>query len=119
MKPIITLNNSIAVDTNVLLYLHDKSDDRKRRIAENILADNPKIPAQVISEYLNVTRRLLDLPKAEVVRQCADLLKDCEIISVAHQTLMNAANIINRHKLPRLCKQIVLSYILKTCNTVF
>jgi len=50
------MNNSFAVDTNILIYLHDKSDERKRKIAENILIENPKIPAQVISEYLNVIR---------------------------------------------------------------
>jgi predicted nucleic acid-binding protein len=35
-------NKVVAVDTNVLLYLHDSSDNRKRAIAENILAEDPK-----------------------------------------------------------------------------
>ena len=30
-------NNYIAVDTNVLIYLHDSSDQRKREIAKNRL----------------------------------------------------------------------------------
>ena len=64
------MHNSIAVDSNILVYLHDSSDVRKRTIAENILAGNPRIPAQVISEYINVTRRLLDLPKASIITQC-------------------------------------------------
>ncbi len=57
----------IAADSNILLYLHDKSDKRKRDIAKNILSDNPKIPAQVISEFINVARRQLDLHKAEIL----------------------------------------------------
>jgi predicted nucleic acid-binding protein len=51
------MSDRIAVDSNVLLYLHDKSDKRKRDIATNILSDNPKISTQVISEFINVTRR--------------------------------------------------------------
>ena len=117
--PTITMNNSVAVDTNVLIYLHDKSDDRKRRIAENILADNPKIPAQVISEYLNVTRRLLDLSKTEIVKQCADLLKDCDIIPTSHQTLMDAANIINKHNFQIFDSIIIASALHANCSVLY
>ncbi|MFB2117817.1 hypothetical protein [Parapedobacter sp. 2B3] len=33
-----------AVDTNVLIYLHDNSAQEKRAIAKGLLADIPKIP---------------------------------------------------------------------------
>jgi hypothetical protein len=39
--------DNIALDTNILIYLHDASNDRKRKLAETLLACNPKIPAQV------------------------------------------------------------------------
>ena len=67
MKQTIMTFNSVAVDSNILLYLHDKSDNRKRDIAKNILSDNPKISTQVISKYINVARRQLDLSKADVL----------------------------------------------------
>ncbi len=55
------MNETIALDTNVLIYLHDGSGSNKRIIAQGLLADNPYIPSQVVSEYLNTTRRLLNL----------------------------------------------------------
>jgi predicted nucleic acid-binding protein len=113
------MNNSVAVDTNVLLYLHNKSDDRKRRIAENILADNPKIPAQVISEYLNVTRRLLDLSKTEIVKQCADLLQDCEIIPMSYQTLTDASNIVDKHNFQIFDSIIIAAALQANCSVLY
>ena len=73
MKQIIMTSNCIAADSNILLYLHDKTDKRKRDIAKNILSDNPKISTQVISEFINVARRQLDLPKLGILSYCISI----------------------------------------------
>jgi predicted nucleic acid-binding protein len=117
--PIITTNNPFAVDTNVLIYLHDKSDERKRSIAEGILADNPKIPAQVVSEYLNVTRRLLELPKYDIVMQCASLFKDCEIIPVTYHTLIDATGLINKFNMQIFDSVIVAASLQANCSKLY
>ncbi len=112
-------NNSYAVDTNILIYLLDSSDNRKRNIAENILAENPKIPAQVLSEYLNVTRRLLNLPKADVVIQCAALLKDCEIIPVSCNTLTTAAGFIQKYGFQIFDSIIIAAALEANCTVLY
>ena len=50
------MSEKVAVDTNVLIYLHDDTIALKKRIALEILAKKPVIAAQVISEYLNVLK---------------------------------------------------------------
>ena len=77
--PIIMTNNA-ALDSNVLIYLHDNSDPQKRGISKGLLADNPVISSQVVSEYLNTTRRLLDLSKEELLENTAVLFSGCHII---------------------------------------
>ena len=118
MKQIITTNH-IAVDSNILLYLHDKSDKRKRDIAKNILADNPKISTQVISEFLNVTRQQLTLSKADIVSYCADLSKDCEIIPVSGDTLTHASALIRKYDLQIFDSIIVASALSANCTILF
>jgi len=113
------MSDRIAVDSNVLLYLHDKSDKRKRDIATNILSDNPKISTQVISEFINVTRRQLDLSKADIVTYCADLLKDCEIIPVSCDTLTNAAALIQRYDFQIFDSIIVAASIEANCTILY
>ena len=89
--------NICAADTNVLVYLHDNSNNTKRAIAQNILADNPKLPAQVISEYLNTTRRILNISKSEILKQTADLFAECDIIPVTAKTLFLASDLSVRY----------------------
>ncbi len=112
-------NSFIAVDTNVLVYLHDSSDTRKRNIAEHILAGNPKVPSQVISEYLNVTRRVLKLSKFEIVAQSANLLKDCEIIQVSCHTLTKATDLIQKFDFQLFDSIIVAAACEADCNILY
>ncbi len=90
-------NNNIALDTNVLIYIHDSSSSIKKTIAEDLLADNPFISSQVISEYLNTTRRLLQLSKDELLAQTSNLLADCTIIPVLSSTLLSAAELVKKY----------------------
>src|ERR1700739_3868160 len=109
----------IAVDTNVLIYLHDSSDVRKRKIAENIIADNPNISSQVVSEYINVTRRLLNLSKAEVLTQCAKLFQSCEIIPVSAETLVTSAGLIDKYDFQIFDSIIVAAALTANCSILY
>ena len=93
----ITMSKNVVLDTNVLIYLHDNSSPNKRAIAKDLLAENPFIPSQVISEYLNVTRRLLQLSKEELLIQASNLLAGCTIIPVLPSTLLFAAALVKRY----------------------
>ncbi len=93
----ITMSKNVVLDTNVLIYLHDNSSPNKRATAKDLLAENPFIPSQVISEYLNVTRRLLQLSKEELLIQASNLLAGCTIIPVLPSTLLFAAALVKRY----------------------
>lgn len=94
---IITTNSFFPLDTNVLIYLHDRLDDNKRTKAQSLLADGPVISTQVISECLNVVRRLLSLSKSDLLFQSAELMANCEIVPTSRQTLIDAARIAGRY----------------------
>ena len=56
----------IALDTNVLIYLHEiNPGSEKRRIANELIADSPLISSQVVSEYLNVCNKRLKMTKQD------------------------------------------------------
>lgn len=118
MKPTAMTHKAFAVDTNILIYLHDASSN-KRTIAEDILASNPKISTQVISEYLNTTRRILSIAKTELVFQCADLFKDCEIMPVVQSTLLLAGTLIKKYDLQLFDAVIVASALAGNCSILY
>lgn len=108
-----------AVDRNVLIYLHDESDIRKRGIANSLLADNPKIPSQVISEYLNTTRKLLPLSKEDLLFQTAELFRYCEIIPAKPSTLYLASKLIRRYRFQLFDAVIGAASLEGGCNVLY
>ena len=111
-------NNIIALDTNVLIYLHDSSST-KRAIANDLLATNPRISSQVISEYLNTTRRLLNLSKEELLIQTSALFSGCTIIPVLPHTLLFASELVKQYKFQVFDAVIVASAIEGHCDILY
>ena len=60
------MNERFALDTNILIYL-EGNDVVKRSISENLLSCAPVIPSQVVTEFLNVTRRLRNISKLQII----------------------------------------------------
>ena len=109
----------ISLDTNVLIYLHDSSDNFKREIAKNLLAENPNISSQVISEYLNTTRRLLNLSKTDLLIQTSKLFLGCTITPVSPGTLLSAAKLTEKYQFQLFDAVIVASSLETNCNTLY
>ena len=112
-------DNIVALDTNILIYLHDSSSPVKRYIAKDLLADNPAIPSQVISEYLNTTRRLLQLSKDELLINAANLLAGCNIIPVLPDTLLFAASLVKSYNFQLFDAVIVAASIKGNCAVLY
>jgi predicted nucleic acid-binding protein len=111
--------SNIALDTNVLVYLHDNSDPNKRSIAKDLLSENPFISSQVISEYLNVTRRLLPLPKEDLLTQASNLFADCTIIPVLPVTLIFAAKLVAKYNFQLFDSIIVAAALENNCAILY
>ena len=111
--------SDVSVDTNVLIYLHDNSNQIKRAKATLILAGNPKIPAQVISEYLNTTRRLLQLSKEDLLIQTAELFTACEVLPTSVFTLSLAASLIKKYQLQLFDAIVVAASLEGGCKLLY
>ena len=83
-----------ALDTNILIHL-EGNDVSKRKIAETLMSCDPVIPAQVVMEFINVTRRLRKIPKKQLIEEACALIRHCWIVPVEHSTLDLAKNLID------------------------
>lgn len=111
--------NNIALDTNILMYLYDSVDDRKKIISESLLTETPFVSAQVVSEFLNVTKRLLKLPKFEILEKCNKTLSFCEIIPVNQKTLESALLLIKRYDFQLFDSIIIASALAANCSILY
>lgn len=113
------MTEKIALDTNVLIYIHDNSDKKKSAIALNILADRPLISAQVVSEYLNTLRRVLPIPKHEILLKAAGWLEGCPIALVSTDTFNRAASLIEKYDFQIFDSIIVATALDAGCTILY
>jgi predicted nucleic acid-binding protein len=113
------MNDKIAIDTNVLIYIFDSSDDKKRETANEFLQATNWISSQVVSEFLNVSKRLLKLPKSEVLNLCIKVLQNSTIIPVSKQTLIDSALLIEKYDFQLFDSIIVASALQANCTILY
>jgi predicted nucleic acid-binding protein len=107
-----------AIDTNVLIYL-EGNDTAKRKIAEMLLSCNPLVSPQVISEFINVTRRLRQIPKSKIIAEAAALFRTCPIATIKHATLDLALYLIQRYDFQIFDSIIVATALESDCATLY
>jgi len=118
MKQMIT-NKTIALDTNVLVYCHSNDEPDKQKIAESFFALYPVISTQVISEYINVIKRKLKLPKNEILDICLQNIELCMLQPVSITTLKYARYLIECYDFQLFDSIIVASALEANCHILY
>jgi predicted nucleic acid-binding protein len=111
--------DNIALDTNILVYLYDSSNVKKRTISEELLLLHPFISSQVVSEYLNVSKRLLKLPKQLVLEKCLSVFCHCIINPVVFETLVLAKELIGKYDFQVFDAIIVSAALQADCTILY
>jgi predicted nucleic acid-binding protein len=111
--------NSFAVDTNIFVYLRDTDSPEKQKKANNLIDLSPVVSSQVISEYLNVSKRLLKLSKGQILDICLDDLECCIIHAVNLSTLRLARKLISKYNFQLFDSIIVASSLEAGCETLY
>ena len=118
MKQTTTINETFALDTNILVYL-EGNDILKRKIAEDLLSLDPIIPSQVISEFMNVIRRLRKISKLQLIAETAELFRHCLIAPIEHSTLDLAKSLIQKYDFQIFDSIIVASSLEANCDILY
>jgi len=111
--------NNAALDTNILLYRHNRPYDAKCAIVDKLLDETPVISSQVISEYLNVMQKRFKVEKKKLIRACAIWLQDCHVHPVTGSTIELADELINRYDFQLFDGIIVASALEVGCSILY
>ena len=118
MKQMI-MNSTIALDTNVLVYCHSIDEPNKQETATLLLALRPIISTQVLSEYINVVKRKLNLPKNEIMDVCLQNIEMCILQPVSLTTLRHARILLDRYDFQLFDSIIVASALEADCHILY
>jgi len=110
---------NIALDTNILIYSHDTTDLYKQNIARDLMLGYPVVSAQVVSEYMNVLRRIMIIPKDKLLGLCAKTLENTRIYPVGVTVIRIAEQLAHRYDLQLFDSIIIASSIEAGCETLY
>jgi predicted nucleic acid-binding protein len=86
-----------ALDTNIVIFSHGSDVPGKQVMARRLLNSAPVISSQVISEYLNVMRRLFKMNKKVLMSMCSLWLENCHVQPVVFSTIDLARRLIDKY----------------------
>jgi predicted nucleic acid-binding protein len=109
----------ISLDTNVLIYNHAIDGDAKQLIADSLLDNVPVISTQVISEYLNVMKRISKMSKSGLLKMCAEWLENCQVQPVSLSTIKLARRLVERYDFQLFDSTIVASALEAECDILY
>lgn len=90
------------IDTNVLVYAHDRSAGSKQSQADALLrrlwnSGDGALSTQVLAEFFSVTTRELKLDRAEAVRVVSEMGL-WRVHQLSHRSLTEALELQSRHQ---------------------
>lgn len=98
---------SLFLDTNVVVYAHDRSEPVKGPKAKQVLIDimsagKPCISSQVLAEFVWAVTRKIKMPLtiAEASVECRNLHHSCTFLPVSWDVTELALDVIARHATP-------------------
>lgn len=110
---------TVFLDTNILVYQFDKSDDTKRRAAQEVLrehADSAWISTQVLIELCSALTRKLGFGRTEVADAVTNL--DLNVLPTDQSLVMRAVRLSEQHDLSIFDALIVEAAIAAHCDTL-
>ncbi len=118
--------DKIFIDTNILVYLFDKSERPKQTQAKKIISERLSsskffLSVQVINEFINIISKKISFPiPLNKQKKIINLLNDIFIIaSLSLETTLSAIEIKNKYKYSFWDSLIISSVIENKCNILF
>ena len=108
------------LDTNVLVYAFDRSDERKREVALAILAEADfVVSAQVLNEFFVAVTRKLDPPMSrEAAHEAVKLLAVGRVVPIDKDLVANAIDTAITSQLSSWDAAIICAAVRSGCEVV-
>ena len=108
-----------AIDTNILIYSHDHTATFKQNIARDLIVEQPVVSNQVVSEYINVLRRIVGIKKEQIFGMCLPNLTRCNITMIDTETLQSAEKMMKRYDFQIFDAIIVAAALEAGCKILY
>jgi predicted nucleic acid-binding protein len=92
------MKDEAFIDSNILIYAHTKQDDKKRKIAQEILYSDSIIgTTQVVNESINVFMKRFKIPLIEIQQIVNQIFQYLPLRTIVHPTIQFSMNICSKY----------------------
>ena len=112
------MQDSVFLDTNVLIYLFDR-DLTKKNIAKSLLRQKPHISIQVCNELTNILLKKFDVPPTDIKEALSRIESFTTVHPLNLETLHLALDIKERYRYAFYDSLIIASAIQAGCNILY
>jgi predicted nucleic acid-binding protein len=108
------------IDSNILIYAHTKQDERKRKIAQEILYSDLIIGnTQVINESINVFIKRFKIPLIEIQQIVDQIFLYLPVTTINHSAILSAMKICSKYYYSYYDSLIIASAIQNECSILY
>ena len=117
------MNGNYFLDTNILVYIHDRISPEKQKISKQLLysglrSGNAVISSQVVSEYFVTSDNKLQLPYSEIV-QIIHHLGRLPVVEITYAITLRAITRTRNYSLSYWDSLIVEAAISGGCSVLY
>ncbi|MBI5212566.1 MAG: PIN domain-containing protein [Nitrospirae bacterium] len=120
------MRDKVFLDTNVIVYLFDKSEDKKHKTAKElfnkcVLERELFISAQVINEFVVIASQKIKNPLSleEIKKRIAFLSDAAIVVNISLATCNSAINLKSQHKISYWDALIAASALENKCAVLY
>lgn len=112
------MRDKVFIDTNVLLYLYDLDNEKKRR-AKDILKGNHCISTQVLNEFSNISIKKLKLNHDDLSKNLKKIIEKTAVFVFNEDTILNAIDIREKYKFQYYDSLIITTALENRCTILY
>jgi predicted nucleic acid-binding protein len=114
------MQDKVFLDTNIIIYLYSIDEPEKRRLCENLAAENHiVISAQVISEMCNILNKKMRLDFNSISKVVDELTQVFIVRTVDTETIKFALIIAEKYRYSYFDSLIIAAAIKSGCSVLY
>jgi predicted nucleic acid-binding protein len=114
------MKDKAFIDSNILIYAHTKQDERKRKIAQEILYSDSMVGnTQVINESINVFIKRFKIPLIEIQQIIDQVFLYLPLKTINHLTIQSAMKICSKYFYSYYDSLIIASGLQNECSILY
>jgi len=112
-------DNTIFLDSNIVIYAYFKQEERKQRIAKQLISESSVISTQVLQEMSNTLRRKMKVDFQTIKLLLEECITNSEVFTNTTATVFSACDVAARYGFSFYDSLIIAAAMDSGCTTLY